>query len=131
MPTSIFIGRPEKPALPNAGWFANLADLPGTFGKIGTFETQSDVVVTFYSDPTTQRPLLVTETSDRQRQIRPLSAGVSYIIPWYRKYPIVPMQIGIPYGSSIMRGFRSAAMRDSSVGFLMTIHSLRMRRKFS
>jgi hypothetical protein len=37
MPTSIFIGRLEKPASPNAGWFANLADLPGTIGKIGTF----------------------------------------------------------------------------------------------
>jgi hypothetical protein len=47
MPTSIFIGRREKPASPNAGWFANLADLPGTIRKTSTLKSRSD----FRRDP--------------------------------------------------------------------------------
>jgi hypothetical protein len=42
IPTSIFIGRAEKPASSNAGRIANLADLPRTIRKIRTFESESD-----------------------------------------------------------------------------------------
>ena len=51
--------------------------------------------------------------------------------PSYRKYAIEPMQIGMPWGSSIIVGFRSAASRASSFGFLMIIHSLRISRRLA
>ena len=132
IPTSIFIGRAEKPASSNAGRIANLADLPRIIRKIRTFEPESDDCRdSLQRLDNTSIAFSVYKAPCRDRQILPFPAEVLLHHPLIKEVAIVPMQIGMPYGSSIMRGFRSAAMRDNSEGFLMTIHSLRIRRKFS